>query len=110
MPEESLRDRILREIRSGDGVLQKDLGNKFGITSSICSKILIQLEREGVIEREWVKVGKSRGYKITPVKREIFNSLFSGDEMSVCIGCFKDCDPRYCASLNKWIEKLPLDN
>ncbi|BDC36624.1 MAG: MarR family transcriptional regulator [Candidatus Methanoliparum thermophilum] len=108
MKEDLIRSKILFEINDKGEILQKDIAKNLKISEARCSKILIQLEKEGLIARRWIRTEKSRGYLIEPVTRSIFDPLFSEDgRIAVCIGCVVDCNPSYCASLNIWIKNLP---
>jgi len=108
MSEDLIRSQILSEIDKKGEILQRDIAKNLGISDARCSKLLIQLEKEGLITREWVRTGKSRGYLVKLVKKSVFKPLLSKDnKFAVCVGCVVDCNPPYCASLNKWIKNLP---
>jgi len=108
MCEDLIRSNILDEIKKKGEILQRDLAKKLKISEAQCSKILIQLEKERLINREWIRTDKSRVYLVKLVTKSAFKPLFSEDDkFAVCIGCVMDCNPSNCAALNKWIKNLP---
>ena len=110
MSEDLIISEILSEIDKNGEILQKDIAKNLEISNARCSKLLIKLEKEGLITRERVRMNKSRGYGylVKLVKKSVFRPLLSENgRFAVCIGCIVDCNPPNCASLNKWIKNLP---
>lgn len=61
----ALPDKALELIGSrSDGLLQSELRKLLGIESSKCSRIVLKLERMGLIRREKVSAGRARTYLI----------------------------------------------
>ncbi len=69
--------------RSEGDVLQRDLEQEFGITRSTASKVLILLEKKGLIKREGVSHdGRLKKLTLTEKGREIADHMrINGDRM-----------------------------
>jgi predicted transcriptional regulator len=61
---ESIMERALKLIGSDGGVLQSELRFMLGVDSKKCSRIVINLERKGLIKRDKVSAKGKRTYLI----------------------------------------------
>lgn len=103
----NIKEKVLDMIKSSDGgILQRDIWENLGIDSKKCSRIVMDLEREGLIRREWEKLGGTRSYRIFYRFTTQYDFLFANGQISPCIGCFEECDPEDCEDLDSWIQYL----
>lgn len=106
-----LKEAVLGRIKhSKDGVLQSELWKELDIDSRKCSRIVIKLEEEEIIEREWETHNGNRTYRIrmkgSANGSEAYELLMAGEMISPCVGCEQECDPAYCDTLGEWVYRL----
>jgi len=104
----TIKERVIEYLRSKpEGAYQKDIWKDLGIDSRSCSRVLLKLEKEGVIKREKVVANGTVTYRITLVS--------DGDESIIsvisrflppCIGCREECEPERCEALEIWVRKV----
>ncbi|MHC1567753.1 MAG: helix-turn-helix transcriptional regulator [Candidatus Syntropharchaeia archaeon] len=100
-----MEERILEMIQSSNGgILQTDLWKRLGIDFRTCSRILVKLEAEGLIKREWAE----KTFRIIYIqdREENYGVLVAGKLVAPCIGCSERCLPEKCALLDEWIQNL----
>ncbi|MBC7114821.1 MAG: hypothetical protein PWR13_690 [Archaeoglobi archaeon] len=105
----SIRDRVLEYLRSKpEGVYQKDIWKELGIDSRSCSRVLLELEKKGVIEREKVTTDGTVTFRIRlrdDGKRNFMFELISR-ALPPCIGCREECEPGMCPRLDLWVRAV----
>lgn len=85
---EDLEKKALEIIRSSkDGVLQSNLWKMLGVTSKEVARIVLNLERKGLIRRERILQSNRWTYRITIVDNK---SSRLSIESAPCILCEKD--------------------
>ncbi|MCD5409750.1 MAG: hypothetical protein LRZ87_03195 [Methanocellales archaeon] len=99
----TLEEEVLELICSGRATYQNDIWKRLGIDSRKCSRVLINLEKNGLIRRESEVVNGVRTYRVIYNK---FWPLMAGDMIAPCCGCTDECQPEYCALLDEWIQAL----
>jgi|Deesub1362B_J571_1020462.scaffolds.fasta_scaffold00429_27 DNA-binding Lrp family transcriptional regulator len=105
----TIKDEVIEYLRSKpEGVYQKDLWRDLGIDSRSCSRVLLDLERKGVIEREKVVVDGTVTYKIKLISENGDESviLILSESLPPCIGCREECEPEWCELLEIWIRDV----
>lgn len=107
-----IEEKILMLIQSRkSGILQNELWKTGKIDSSKCSRIVMKLEKDGLITREQDSSKGTKTYLIKPVikkenKAKNFNLLLIKDMFSPCTGCSLECIPENCLNLSEWVYKL----
>ncbi|CAG0958285.1 MAG: MarR family transcriptional regulator [Candidatus Methanoperedens sp.] len=107
-----IEEKILMLIQSRkSGILQNELWKTGKIDSSKCSRIVMKLEKDGLITREQDSSKGTKTYLIKPVikkenKAKNFNLLLIKDLFSPCTGCSLECIPENCLNLSEWVYKL----
>lgn len=107
-----IEEKILKLIQSRkSGILQNELWKTGKIDSSKCSRIVMKLEKDGLITREQDSSKGTKTYLIKPVikkenKAKNFNLLLVKDLFSPCTGCSLECIPENCLNLSEWVYKL----
>ena len=107
-----IEEKILKLIQSRkSGILQNELWKTGKIDSSKCSRIVMKLEKDGLITREQDSSKGTKTYLIKPVikkenKAKNFNLLLIKDLFSPCTGCSLECIPENCLNLSEWVYKL----
>lgn len=107
-----IEEKILMLIQSRkSGILQNELWKTGKIDSSKCSRIVMKLEKDGLITREQDSSKGTKTYLIKPVikkenKAKNFNLLLVKDLFSPCTGCSLECIPENCLNLSEWVYKL----
>ncbi|MDY6965733.1 MAG: Lrp/AsnC family transcriptional regulator [Halobacteriota archaeon] len=99
---------VLEMIKSSkEGVLQSDIWKSSGIDSRKCSKIVQNLESEGLIKRTWETSNGARTFRILYIgDQPKYNVLMAGEKLAPCIGCLKECAPEFCIEMSEWVQKL----
>ncbi|MHC1571200.1 MAG: Lrp/AsnC family transcriptional regulator [Methanosarcinales archaeon] len=112
MDENSLLE-IIQERE--DGILQNELWRVAGIDSRKCSRLVKRLLDKNLVTREAAVSRGSRTYLLRARKGVSFEVeslnpdlkyLIANGEFSPCVGCRRECDPRYCEDLTEWIANL----
>ena len=110
-----IEEKILKLIQSRkSGILQNELWKTGKIDSSKCSRIVMKLEKDGLITREQDSSKGTKTYLIKPVlkkekKAKNFNLLLTKDLFSPCTGCSLECIPENCLNLSEWVYNLQND-
>ncbi|MBC7109939.1 MAG: Lrp/AsnC family transcriptional regulator [Archaeoglobi archaeon] len=102
----SIRDRVIEYLRSKPGgVYQKDIWKDLGIDSRSCSRVLLELERRGIIERERVAADGVVTYRIKLRDEGGRGFIFEliSRALPPCIGCREECEPGRCSQLDLWV-------
>ena len=96
---------IMEYLKTHNGsALQRDISENLNIDRSRCSKMVVKLEKNGMVKREWTKVNGSRTYLITYTgKRDRYYELLSDGVIAPCAGCNEDCFPDSCMDLEHWL-------
>lgn len=91
---------------SGRDVMQRDLENEFGITRSTASKVLILLEKKGVIARESVSHdARLKKIVLTEKSRELAGKL-RADTAQMEAVLTKGFTPEELETLNGYLDRL----
>lgn len=91
---------------SGRDVMQRDLENEFGITRSTASKVLILLEKKGVIARESVSHdARLKKIVLTEKSRELAGKL-RADTAQMESVLTKGFTPEELETLNGYLDRL----
>jgi DNA-binding MarR family transcriptional regulator len=99
----TLEEKVLDYIRSRrKGALQSDIWKKFDIDSRKCSRIITNLEQNGLVYKKSEVANGRRTYRI--VSR--YGLLMANDMVSPCCGCTGECVPERCVPLSGWLLKL----
>lgn len=101
----TLEEEVLGLICSSGATYQNDIWKRLGIDSRKCSRVLNNLEKNGLIRRESEVVNGVRTYRVI-YRKPKFRPLMAGDMIAPCCGCTDECRPEYCALLNEWIQAL----
>jgi hypothetical protein len=105
-------EKALALIKSKpEGVLQSELWKELNVDSRKCSRIVKQLEDDGLIDRIESKKGSTKTYllraKVTAAPVNPSN-LLAGDELIPCIGCELECIVEECHPLMDWMYQLAI--
>ncbi len=106
-----LEKAVLDMIKSSkNGVLQSEIWKAVGIDSRKCSRIVVALEKRGLIKREWEKIKGTRTYRVSYIGNPLdYDSLMAGGRLAPCIGCNEECKPIECLSMDQWVLALTED-
>ncbi|MFQ6118552.1 MAG: Lrp/AsnC family transcriptional regulator, partial [Methanosarcinales archaeon] len=103
------KEYVIQKIQSNkNGILQSDLWKSLNIDYRDCSKIVLQLKEEGLIERRWESTDNTQTYRILYIGPRVSarELLLAGDMFDPCAGCNDECKPEYCIKLSEWITNL----
>ncbi len=103
-------EKILSIIQKAGskGIIQSELRKKLGISDKKFSKIVIQLEKKGLIKRERVLYKSRYTYRLIPVRpKDPLESIrncpcFECPHIDEC-GIEASYDPRFCPLLDAWL-------
>ena len=107
-----IEEKVLKLIQSKkSGILQNELWKTAKIDSSKCSRIVMKLEKDGLVTREQDSSKGTKTYLIKPVikkekKAKNFKLLLTKDLFSPCTGCSLECIPENCLTLSEWVYNL----
>jgi DNA-binding Lrp family transcriptional regulator len=105
-------EEVLRLIMSKEeGILQSDVWKKTEIDARKCSRIVSNLEKKGLIRREWEKLNGTRTYRIFYIgKYGKYDLLMADSVLAPCIGCSEECAPVDCARIERWTHLLAKES
>lgn len=99
-----VEEQLLTAVKSEGGLLQSEVWKKFDIDSKKASRVIRDMEDQGLIKRRSVVSNGSRTYLVEYKEEDSpLESLFSGNVLSPCIDCSDECRPAACVPLGEWV-------